>query len=94
MSVTDSPISGLAPGVTLDEADRILIATVDTAIEVGTGRTFKTPSGQKLRVEEIGEKWVHLQVMRKGIPVEKLVLPKKIREVAVKTANLLAAGRN
>lgn len=70
-----------------DEADRIIIAAVDTAIEVGVGRTFSTPSGQTVRVSALEDKWVTLHPMVNGIPTgEELHLPRDIRRIAVATA--------
>lgn len=70
-----------------DEADRILIATVDTALQVGKGRTFDTPSGQSVRVVSIEAPWVELEPMLNGIPTgEKLALPMDIRRIATATA--------
>lgn len=70
-----------------DEADRILIATVDTALRVGVGRTFDTPAGQSVRVVSIEHPWVELEPMIRGIPTgEKLALPMEIRRIATATA--------
>jgi hypothetical protein len=67
-----------------DEADRIIIAAVDTAIEVGLGRTFDTPAGQTVRVTALEEKWVTLEPMVGGVPTgEVLHLPRDIRRIAV-----------
>lgn len=74
--------------IKLDTADEILIATVDTAIEVGTGRTFTTPAGSILRVDEIGDEWVHLEVLVGGVARETLALPRKIRKIAREAALL------
>lgn len=77
----------------LDEADRILIATVDTAIEVGLARTFTTPAGHVVRVEDLGEVWVKLAVFRGGFPTgETLDLPRDIRRIAIATAELRRRG--
>lgn len=70
-----------------DEADRILIATVDTALEVGLGRTFDTPAGHTCRVVTIEAPWVEIEVMRHGTPTgERLALPMDIRRIATATA--------
>jgi hypothetical protein len=70
-----------------DEADRIIIAAVDTAIEVGVGRTFDTPSGQTVRVDALEDKWVRLVPMVNGMETgEVLDLPRDIRRIATATA--------
>jgi hypothetical protein len=76
--------------VELDEADRLLIALIDTAIEVGTGRTFDTPAGLTVRVGELGATWVYLEVMERGVVIETHKLPRDIRRIAVETARLRA----
>jgi hypothetical protein len=73
-----------------DEADRILIATVDTAIEVGVGRTFDTPAGQSVRVVALEEKWVTLIPMVHGVPTgEELHLPRDVRRIALEAKMLM-----
>ena len=79
--------------VLLDRTDRILIDTVESAIEAGTGRTFRTPTGTRVRVAHLGDRWVRLEVMRLGIPVETLNLPRDIRDVARRAALLRGAWK-
>lgn len=68
------------------EADRIIIAAVDTAIEVGVGRTFETPAGQTVRVTALEDVWVEMEVMVNGLPTgERLSLPRDIRRIAIAT---------
>lgn len=70
-----------------DEADRLLIATVRSAVDVGTGRTFETPAGQTCRVVRIESPWVELEVMVNGMPTgETLSLPLEIERIAIATA--------
>jgi hypothetical protein len=71
----------------LDEADRIIIRTVEKANRAGVGRTFKTPAGQTVRVTAIDEKWVTMTPMVNGTPTgETLHLPRDIRRIAIATA--------
>lgn len=77
----------MTPEVQLDEADRIIIRVVEEACKRGVGRTFRSPTGQEIKVLAIDGKWVRIGYGPGH--AEHLLLPRKIKEIATKTAMLM-----
>lgn len=76
----------------LAPADRVLIETLERAIEVGPGRRFTMPSGQTVvYVQSIDETYVRLRYGPGAIG--ELTIPRAIRKAAIAQARTLAELR-
>lgn len=70
--------------VKLDRADSILIDLVEKAHRAGSGHSFKFKD-HRIHVVHINDKSVYLRLPND----EEMVLPRNIKEIAVKTAMLM-----